>query len=89
MIYNVNRRKFIELFSYSCCGLILPSCSKVPITNRRQLTIYPEATINNQAYADKKIYFVNNQAYADLKIYFVTNQAYAGWKNSSKKSLMY
>ena len=36
-----------------------------------------------------KIYFVNNQAYADLKIYFVTNQAYAGWKNSSKKSLMY
>ena len=51
MIHNINRRKFIELFSYSCCGLILPSCSKVPITNRRQLTIYPEATINNQAYA--------------------------------------
>ena len=49
MIYNLNRRKFIELFSYGCCGLILPSCSTVPITNRRQLSIYPEATINNQA----------------------------------------
>jgi len=49
MIYNLNRRKFIELFGYGCCGLILPSCSTVPITNRRQLSIYPEATINNQA----------------------------------------
>jgi len=49
MIYNINRRKFIELFSCGCCSLILPSCAKVPITNRRQLSIYPEATINNQA----------------------------------------
>ena len=49
MIYDINRRKFIELFSCGCCSLILPSCAKVPITNRRQLSIYPEATINNQA----------------------------------------
>ena len=45
--------------------------------------------VDNQAYADKKIFFVSNQAYADLKIFFVNNQAYAGWKNASKKSLMY
>jgi hypothetical protein len=45
--------------------------------------------VDNQAFADKKIYFVDNQAFADLKIYFVDNQAFAGWKNSSKKSLMY
>ena len=49
MIHNINRRKFIELFGYGCCGLLLPSCSTVPITKRRQLSIYPEATINNQA----------------------------------------
>tara|TARA_B110000967_G_scaffold207714_1_gene257798 strand:- start:87 stop:926 length:840 start_codon:yes stop_codon:yes gene_type:complete len=49
MIYNINRRKFIELFSYGCCGLVLPSCSTVPITKRRQLSIYPEASINNSA----------------------------------------
>jgi hypothetical protein len=49
MIHKLNRRKFIELLSYSCCGLILPSCSTVPITKRRQLSIYPEATINNSA----------------------------------------
>ena len=49
MIYNIKRRKFIELIGYGCCGLILPSCTKVPITNRRQLSIYPEGSINNSA----------------------------------------
>jgi len=49
MIYNINRRKFIELFGYGCCGLMLPSCSTVPITNRKQLSIYPEGSINNSA----------------------------------------
>jgi predicted Zn-dependent protease len=49
MIHNINRRKFIELFTCGCCSLILPSCSTVPITKRKQLSIYPEATINRQA----------------------------------------
>ena len=49
MIYNINRRKFIELFSCGCCGLVLPSCSTVPITQRKQLSIYPEASINRSA----------------------------------------
>jgi predicted Zn-dependent protease len=49
MIHNINRRKFLELFSYGCCGLILPSCTTVPITNRKQLSIYPEGKINNSA----------------------------------------
>ena len=50
-LYNINRRKFLCLFGSSCCSLILPSCSKVPITERRQLTIIPEAKINMQAAA--------------------------------------
>ncbi|MDC0449888.1 M48 family metallopeptidase [Pelagibacteraceae bacterium] len=49
MIHNINRRKFIELFGCGCCGLILPSCATVPITERKQLSIYPEATINRQS----------------------------------------
>ena len=49
MIYNINRRKFIELIGWGCCSLILPSCSTVPITKRRQLKLYPESTINRQA----------------------------------------
>jgi predicted Zn-dependent protease len=49
MNYNINRRKFIELFGGGCCSLVLPSCSTVPITKRRQLSIYPEASINNSA----------------------------------------
>jgi predicted Zn-dependent protease len=49
MIHNINRRKFIELISYGCCGLVLPSCSTVPITKRKQLSIYPESSINSSA----------------------------------------
>jgi predicted Zn-dependent protease len=51
MIHNINRRKFIELIGCGCCGLILPSCTTVPITKRRQLSIYPEASINRSASA--------------------------------------
>ena len=48
-VYNINRRKFLELFGCSCCGLIVTSCSNVPITERRQFKLYPESTINRQA----------------------------------------
>jgi len=48
---NINRRKFLEYFGCSCCGLLMPGCSTVPITKRKQLTIYPDATINRQAAA--------------------------------------
>ena len=51
MKYNINRRKFLELFGCGCCSLILPSCSTVPITDRKQLTIFPEGRINAQAAA--------------------------------------
>ncbi len=46
--YTISRRKFLELFGCGCCGLFT-SCSTVPITDRKQLTIYPESFINRQA----------------------------------------
>ena len=48
-MYNINRRKFLGLFGCGCCSIILPSCSTVPITERKQLTIIPEYKINAQA----------------------------------------
>ena len=39
--------------------------------------------------ADKKIYFVNSEYNADLKIYFVDSEYSAGWRESSKKHLLY
>ena len=48
-MYNIDRRKFLGLFGCSCCSLILPSCSTVPITERKQLSIIPESKINQQA----------------------------------------
>ena len=50
-MYNINRRKFLGLFGCSCCSLILPSCTTVPITDRKQLSIIPESKINRQAAA--------------------------------------
>ncbi len=51
LMYNTNRRKFLGLFTCGCCSLILPSCSTVPITERKQLSIIPESRINQQAAA--------------------------------------
>ena len=48
-INNINRRKFLEIFGYCTCGLIITSCSTAPITERKQLRIIPERTINRQA----------------------------------------
>jgi len=48
-MYNINRRKFLGYFGCGCCSLFLPSCSTVPITERKQLSIIPESRINSQA----------------------------------------
>ena len=48
-IYNINRRKFLGLFGCCACSLIIPSCSTVPITDRKQLKLLPESSINRQA----------------------------------------
>ena len=50
-MYNINRRKFLGLISCGCCSMLLPSCSTVPITERKQLSIIPESRINRQAAA--------------------------------------
>ena len=47
--YNINRRKFLELFGCCTCGLIISSCTTVPITERKQLRLLPESSINRQA----------------------------------------
>ena len=51
MKYNINRRKFLGLFGCGCCSILMPSCATVPITERKQLSLIPEATINRQAAA--------------------------------------
>tara|TARA_Y100000588_G_scaffold348548_1_gene398197 strand:- start:46 stop:894 length:849 start_codon:yes stop_codon:yes gene_type:complete len=46
---NINRRKFLELFGCCTCGVIIPSCTSAPITDRKQLKLLPESSINKQA----------------------------------------
>ena len=45
----MNRRKFLSYVGCSCCGIILPSCTTAPITERKQLKIVSEAKLNAQA----------------------------------------
>jgi len=49
-IDNINRRKFLGYIGCCACGLIIPSCATVPITERRQLSILPESYINRHAH---------------------------------------
>ena len=48
-INNINRRKFLEIIGGCSCGLMLASCSTAPITERKQLKLLPESTLNRQA----------------------------------------
>ena len=48
-INNINRRKFLEIFGGCSCGLIISSCSNAPITERKQLKLLPESSLNRQA----------------------------------------
>ena len=52
MIYtnSINRHKFLGFIGCCTCGLVIPSCSTVPITERKQLSILSESYINKQAY---------------------------------------
>ena len=45
----MNRRKFLNYISCSCCGLMINACSTAPITDRRQFKIIPERKLNAQA----------------------------------------
>ena len=48
-INNINRRKFLEIIGSCSCGLVVSSCGTAPITQRKQLKLLPESTINRQA----------------------------------------
>jgi len=47
----MNRRKFLGFMGCGCCGVFLTSCTSVPITDRKQLSIIPESKLNAQAAA--------------------------------------
>ena len=56
-IDNINRREFLEIFGCCSCGIMITSCTSAPITDRKQLKLLPESTINKQA----------SQIYANFK----------------------
>ena len=45
----MNRRNFLKYVGSGCCSTLLYSCGSVPITERKQLKLIPEARLNAQA----------------------------------------
>ena len=45
----MNRRKFLGYMGCGCCSLMLSSCATAPITERKQLKLIPEASLNAKA----------------------------------------
>ena len=45
----MNRRKFLNIVGCCGCSYIINSCASVPITDRKQLKLIPEAKLNAQA----------------------------------------
>ena len=48
-VNNINRRKFLEIFCCCTCALIISACTTAPITERKQLRLLPESSLNRQA----------------------------------------
>ena len=48
-LIKMNRRKFLSYVGCSCCRFVMNSCSRAPITERRQLSIISEDKLNAQA----------------------------------------
>ncbi|MAS38519.1 MAG: hypothetical protein CMB84_00745, partial [Flammeovirgaceae bacterium] len=45
--------------------------------------------VEHESRSDKKIFFSDYKSQADLKIFFVDYKSQAGWRNNSKKYLLY
>ena len=45
--------------------------------------------VEYESQSDKKIFFVKYKSQSDLKIFFVKYKSQSGWKNNSKKHLLY
>ena len=47
----MNRRNFLHFMGCGCLSIGMQSCGTVPITDRKQLKLIPEAKLNAQAAA--------------------------------------
>jgi len=45
----MKRRDFLTYLGCGCCSVMISSCGTTPITQRKQLKIYPESVINSNA----------------------------------------
>ena len=76
-MYNINRRKFLGLFGCSCGSVFLNSCSTVPITERKQLSLIPEARINQQAAVAYEKFRTKTKLITKGSIWYLANRLFS------------
>ena len=62
----MNRRNFLGYIGCGCCSVLLYQCETVPITQRKQLRIFSEVKLNNQAAQIYKKIKKNEKLSSDL-----------------------
>ena len=62
---------------------------KVHVTKYKSETDLVVYKCKYKSEAKKKLFFVNYKSEADIVIYFTDYKSEAGWRNNSKKHLMY
>ena len=76
----MNRRKFLNLVGCGCCGYFLTSCGTAPITDRKQLKLIPESTLNRQAAAVYEKVKKNEKLSEDIKSLNLIKETGKKWK---------
>ena len=71
---------FVPLTSYS------QKVYSVEYSNQSDVKVY---VVDYENQSDKKIYFVDYPNQSDLKVFFVNYKNQSGWRNKSKKHLLY
>ncbi len=46
-------------------------------------------SVEHESQSDKKIFFVDYESQSDLKVFFVEYESQSGWRDKSKKHLLY
>jgi hypothetical protein len=83
--YNVDFKVYVTDDKYNCDLIVYKSDDKYNLGNNKGHWYFTDDKYN----ADKKIYFTDDKYNCDLIIYFTDDKYNTGWKNSSKKHLLY
>ena len=85
-IKMITMKKLILLLLFIPLVSLGQKIYSVDYSSRSDVKVY---VVDYESQADKKIFFVDYASRSDLKVFFVKYKSRAGWRNTSKKHLIY